>query len=125
MHWLDSIIKDHNAVLLTCEYPDRTIDGCVIRDNDENFVVIDSRLDIQHTRFTIAHEISHIIHDTIGGASKWDEQDADDLAIQILVTDTQIKDAIDDGYNDIPSFCSIFWVPYKYMEKRLEKFFNK
>lgn len=59
------------------------------------------------------------------GASKWDEQDADDLAIQILVTDTQIKDAIDDGYNDIPSFCSIFWVPYKYMEKRLEKFFNK
>lgn len=125
MHWLDSIIEDHDAVLLTCEYPDRTIDGCVVREDGENFIVIDSRLDIQHTRFTIAHEIGHIVNDTIGWASKWDEQDADDLAIQILISDAQIEDAISDGHTDIPTMSTIFGVPYKWMERRIEKFFKK
>lgn len=125
MHWLDSIIEDHDAVLLTCEYPDRTIDGCVVREDGENFIVIDSRLDIQHTRFTIAHEIGHIVNDTIGWASKWDEQDADDLAIQILISDAQIEDVISDGHTDIPTMSTIFGVPYKWMERRIEKFFKK
>lgn len=124
MYWLDSIIRDHDAILLNCEYPDRTIDGCIIHEDGDNFIVIDSRLDIQHTRFTIAHEIGHLSNNSIGNASKWDEQDADDFAIHLLVTDSDLKNAMEDGHNDIPTLSTIFGVPYKWMEKRLQKFFK-
>lgn len=84
--------------------------------------MVDSRLDIQSLRFAIAHEIGHIHYNSIGNASKWDEQDADDFAIQILISDAQIEEAISDGYTDIPTMSTIFGVPYKWMEKRLQKF---
>lgn len=124
-HWLDRYISDHNATLLSGEFPKRSIDGCIISDEWEHFIVVDSRLDIQHTRFTIAHEIGHLAHNSIGNASKWDEQDADDFAIHLLVTDSDLKNAMEDGHNDIPTLSIIFGVPYKWMEKRLQKFFNK
>lgn len=85
MHCLDSLVASYGATLLTCEYPRKTIDWCVISDDGDNFVVVDSRLDIQHLRFTIAHEVGHLHYWSIWGASKYDEQEADASGRDFLI----------------------------------------
>lgn len=124
-HWLDSLVKEYDGKLLSGEYPDRTIEWCVITDEWTNYIVIDSRLDVQHTRFTIAHELGHIIDQSIGLWGKYAEQKASNIAIHLLVSDKQIQDALDDWHRDIPTLSSIFWMPYKWMEERITQFKKK
>lgn len=119
---IDSLIKEYWATLDEMDFRDH--DWFVFRINDMHHIVVDCKLDIQHRRFAIWHELWHIKDNSVWYSDKYSEQRASNISVQLLISDNDIQDAIESWYSDIPTLCTIFWVPYHWMEKRLKKFFK-
>lgn len=113
-----------------------SVSGILIPSQDDNVVIVNNRISSEgHKRFTIAHELSHIIlhhpHKVLSvllwslednnfhfGYSPY-EREANIAASELLMPTYKVKELFMSGLSDINSYCDYFNVSRSAMEIKL------
>jgi len=126
MHYftdIEEIAHDNDIGIMDTEF--ESVDGVCMNGSKGYLVVVDSRLSPYHRRWTIAHELGHIADQTVNSRhSHIAESRADRLAIDILIPDHILGQAIDDYGNDCDFLPQLFGVSHETMEKKHKKMFS-
>jgi Zn-dependent peptidase ImmA (M78 family) len=103
-HWslddnpIDSLVRtaeDHRVVIVTWGHHEGEFDGLSgLCSNQYPIIVINMRVDTDRKRFTVAHELGHLVMDTTGVPDKAAEKLANRFAAALIVPATRVRDEL-------------------------------
>lgn len=126
---LKKLVEHFKVKAVKMDMPER-ISGFAMPDpyRDRFVLVVNGRLPYHHRRFTVAHELYHIIHRTKYIAfgvflnhSAGEERQANIFATELLMPETVIRSLFDDGFRRVKEYCEYLKVSKTAMEIRLFK----
>lgn len=119
---VENLVKEMDAGLMTADF--KHLDGIVLDWHKGKLIVIDEKLDPYHRRWAIAHEIGHIKDNTVNcGYSMIAERNANNLAVDVLISDEDFLEALENYGGDYSYLCPLFGVSSDIIDKKYKKLF--
>lgn len=115
----------------SASFEDNAISGYIKIEDGKQNIYVNNTHSIQRQRFTVAHEIAHfILHRHLleqnrgtpmfrGGDSSIAEQEANRLAVAILMPQTKVREMYQNQKKTIQEMAELFWVSYGAMANRI------
>lgn len=100
------------------------LEGCVYAKNNEFQIGVKKSLDPYSKRFTIAHELAHIADNTVdSGCCRFSERRADTIATDMLISDADFLEALEEYGGDFSYLCPILKVSPEVVERKFRQMF--
>lgn len=101
-----------------------SVDGVAMDGVRGKCIIIDSKLDPYHKRFTIAHEVGHFLTHTVDSQhQKYSEQLATKSWLDVLITDEKLKEARDFYGDDWDGYAQLFGVSQEVFEMKCRQLY--
>jgi Zn-dependent peptidase ImmA (M78 family) len=89
-------------------------------------IAINKDISWYEKRFTLCHEFSHyFLWHCPTHASKFQEKEADNFAITLLVPDHELIEELEKYEGDTTMLEKVFWIPREILQKRILEIYNK
>jgi len=117
---IEEIAKENHVGIAEVEFD--SVDWMCLNWYKWYLILVDSRLSIYKRRWTIAHELWHISDDTVNSRhTRYSERRADWYALDMLIPDIELLDAMQWFWDDCDFYHTLFWVDLETMQKKVHK----